>query len=151
MTKPPDHYYPYFLMFLLHVKRVPRAVCSFLKTWLRDKVHIFWSEPISRRSISAGSRRAKSHLAGRSRSPDTRGERAEKGKAESREERARNLELNGAAWSTPAGSWPAKQSAHCLWQTPLSSALCRPPPHFPPYCPSPLWAAREKMMELLLL
>lgn len=41
---------------------------------------------------------------------------------------AKNLELSRATWSTPAESQPAKQSAHCLWQTPRSSALCRPPP-----------------------
>lgn len=150
MTKPPDHYYPYFLVFLLHVKRVPRAVCSFLKSWLPDKVHIFWSEPISRRSISAGSRRAKSHLAGRSRSPRYARRTCWEGKSreQGREGQEPGIKRGRLIHTSRIAAGQTERSLSVADTTQLCSLS---PPHSPPYCPSPLWAAREKTMELLSL
>lgn len=73
---------------------------------------------------------------------DTRGERTERGEADraSREGQEPGIKLGRLIRTGRITAGP-EQSAHCLQQTPLSSALCRPHTHSTLlHCPSPFLA-----------
>lgn len=73
ITNPPDHYYPYFYLFIYCL--------LVLKIWPCHKVLIIWFEPISQQSINARSQATKSQ----NWVPDKCKKRAEKRKAEQQE------------------------------------------------------------------
>lgn len=149
MTNPPDHFCPYFLVFLLYVEQV---FCSFLKSWLRDKVHILWSEPISCRSISAEWRPAKNHLAATEPLTRlTRWGRGEQGAADTAGSGGQEPGINWAVWSAAAESRPGLNRALIVCSrhhsTQLNSALCRPHTHTSLHSSSPFWAAAAFLVK----
>lgn len=127
MTNPPDYYCPYFLVFLLYVKQVFahfwKAGCV-TKSTSSDLSQLVGNpsargpsllKTISQDGVAYPTDTGRTRWAGRSRQSEQRGPEP-------------GIKLGRLIHTGRITAGP-EQSAHCLQQTPLSSALCRPHTH----------------------